>query len=59
MNYKAGPGVLRVFVITDGEDTQSPYGYNGAAGMDPMQKQLLEAGFDIEWNIILLQRLVF
>jgi len=54
-NYRPGPGVLRVFVVTDGEDIESPYGYNGSEGMDPMQKALLETGYDIEWNIVLLQ----
>lgn len=45
---------LRIVVITDGEDSDSPAGYNGVAGMNPMMKTLTEEGYDIEWHIILL-----
>jgi hypothetical protein len=49
-----GPGTLRVVVVTDGEDTQSPGRFNGMTGMDPLMEQLLALNFKIEWNIIVL-----
>ena len=52
--YRPGNGKLRLIVVTDGEDTQSPEGYNGVGGMTPMQQALLAAGFDIEWHIVVL-----
>lgn len=52
--YRPGGGKLRLVVVTDGEDVLSPPGYNGVRGMDPMQRTLLKAGYDIEWHIIVL-----
>jgi hypothetical protein len=52
--YLPGPGHLRVYIITDGEDNMSPSGYSGMSGMDPMMKTLLSAGYDIEFHIILI-----
>ena len=43
-------------VITDGEDTCSPEGYNGVRGMDPMMRALALAGFDVEWHIVVVGR---
>jgi len=52
--YRPGTGTLRLVVVTDGQDTQSPAAYNGIGGMNPMQRTLLRAGFDIEWHIVVL-----
>lgn len=47
-------GKLRVIVITDGMDTS--FGkYNGINGMDPMMKELLISGYDIEFHIIFIR----
>ena len=46
--------LLRVFVITDGADTLSPPQYRGVAGMDPMMRTLRNAGYEIEFHIIVL-----
>jgi len=54
--YQPGGGKLRLMVITDGEDTCSPAGYNGVQGMDPMMRALTLAGFDIEWHIVVIGR---
>ena len=54
--YKpAQNGKLRVVVITDGYDTDSPGPYNGIRGMDPMMKQLLAKRYDIEFHIVILE----
>jgi hypothetical protein len=45
---------LRLVVITDGHDTDSPGKYHGMNGMNPMMKSLLSAGYDIEFHIIIL-----
>ena len=45
---------LRIVVITDGEDVESPGNYRGIRGMDPMMKTLLQAGFNIEWHIVVI-----
>jgi hypothetical protein len=57
--YKPAPagkekGKLRLIVITDGFDTDSPGEYRGIKGMDPMMKTLLAKGYDIEFHIIVL-----
>ena len=52
--YRPGRGTLRLIVITDGQDVQSPVAYRGIRGMDPMQKTLLDSGYDIEWHIVVL-----
>ena len=33
---------------------QSPYPYMGMGGMDPLMKSLLNHGFTVEWNIIVI-----
>jgi len=53
--YKPGAGLLRVFVITDGEDALSPPPFHGMQGMDPMMKQLIAAGFNIQFHIVFVQ----
>lgn len=52
--YLPGNGKLRAIVITDGLDTHSPSPYQGIQGMNPMMRQLLEDGFDIEWHIVVI-----
>lgn len=52
--YRPGQGTLRVYVITDGEDMLSPVPYTGMNGMNPLMKNLLAAGFRIEWSIIVV-----
>ena len=47
-------GKLRLIVITDGFDTDSPGKYHGIKGMDPMMNTLLNKGYDIEFHIIIL-----
>eukprot|EP00808_Paulinella_micropora_P018260 g27749.t1 len=54
--YKPGGGVLRLVVITDGEDIESPPPYNGMRGMDALMKSLKAKGFDVQWHIIVLGR---
>eukprot|EP00927_Polykrikos_kofoidii_P055674 TRINITY_DN49895_c0_g1_i1.p1 TRINITY_DN49895_c0_g1~~TRINITY_DN49895_c0_g1_i1.p1 ORF type:complete len:483 (-),score=79.07 TRINITY_DN49895_c0_g1_i1:57-1505(-) len=51
-HYAPGPGRLRVFVITDGGDTDSPPPYNGMQGMNPMMQELRRHGFNIEFHIV-------
>jgi hypothetical protein len=48
-------GKLRVCIITDGYDTDSPGEYCGMRGMNPMMKTLLASGYDIEWHIVVLK----
>jgi len=52
--YRPGTGKLRLVVVTDGEDNMSPAGYQGMKGMDPMMRTLQQAGYDIEWHIIVI-----
>ncbi|CAJ1393657.1 unnamed protein product [Effrenium voratum] len=52
--YIPGKGKLRVIVITDGLDVSSPQPYQGIQGMDPMMKELLKDGYDIEWHIVVV-----
>jgi hypothetical protein len=52
--YRPGTGKLRLVVITDGEDNLSPHEYQGMKGMDPMMRTLQQAGYDIEWHIIVV-----
>lgn len=52
LNYVPGSGLLRVFVITDGGDTDSPSPYRGMQGMDPMMRELKSKGYDIEFHIV-------
>ena len=52
--YRPGTGTLRLVVVTDGQDTLSPAAYKGIGGMNPMQRTLLRAGYDIEWHIVVL-----
>jgi hypothetical protein len=51
---REGGGRLRVVIITDGHDTESPGQYRGMKGMDPMMKTLLGLGYDIEFHIVVL-----
>jgi len=49
------PGTpIRVYLITDGIDTHSPVPLRGIQGIDALQVNLREAGYRIQWNIILL-----
>lgn len=50
----ANPGKLRLILITDGFDTDSPGEYRGIKGMDPMMKTLLAKGYNIEFHIVVL-----
>lgn len=50
--YKPGPGRMRVFIVTDGGDNRSPPPYAGMGGMDPMMKELLDHGFNVEFHIV-------
>lgn len=52
--YRPGTGKLRLVVVTDGEDNMSPPGYQGMRGMDPMMRTLQDAGYDIEWHIVVI-----
>ena len=52
--YRPGPGVLRVYVITDGYDVESPPPYDGPKGMDPLMKSLLGSGYNIQWSIVVV-----
>ena len=52
--YRPGTGKLRLVVVTDGDDNMSPSNYQGMTGMDPMMRVLQEAGYDIEWHIIVI-----
>lgn len=52
--YKPAGGRLRLFIVTDGEDTDSPEGYQGARGMDPMMKTLRTKGYDVEFFIAII-----
>merc|ERR1719401_2212133 len=51
--YKPGTP-LRVHLITDGLDTHSPGDFRGIQGMEALKASLLEKGYRIQWNIILL-----
>ena len=42
--YVPGSGTLRIYVVTDGEDVQSPYPYTGMDGMNPLMQALLKRG---------------
>lgn len=53
----AGSGKLRVVIITDGYDTQSAGEFNGIDGMHPMMRDLRAAGFDVEFQIVLIGQL--
>lgn len=55
--YVPSGGKLRLVIITDGEDTLSPRGYSGVRGMDPMMRNLLREGYDIEWFVVVLGKL--
>lgn len=50
----AQQGKLRLIVITDGFDTQSPGEYRGIRGMDPMMRTLLAKNYNVEFHIIVL-----
>lgn len=53
--YRPNPGgKLRIIVLTDGFDTESPGEYHGIRGMDPMMKTLLHKSYDIEFHIVVL-----
>ncbi|CAB9516426.1 expressed unknown protein [Seminavis robusta] len=52
--YRPAGGKLRIVVITDGYDNISPSPYNGVRGFDPLMQTLLQLGYDIEWNIIVV-----
>jgi hypothetical protein len=52
--YRPAGGKLRVVVITDGADNMSPGKYAGVRGFDPLMTNLLDNGYDIEWNIIVV-----
>eukprot|EP01032_Pedospumella_encystans_P017666 gene17666-20122_t len=56
--YRPSPGPtqgkLRLIVITDGFDTDSPGEYRGIKGMDPMMRTLLAKGYNIEFHIVVL-----
>lgn len=55
LRYRPTPGgKLRIIVLTDGFDTDSPGEYHGIRGMDPMMKTLLSKGYDIEFHIVVL-----
>ena len=45
---------LRVYVFTDGEDTDSPPPFRGMGGMNALQQSLLAKGFRVEWHIIIV-----
>jgi len=51
---RPGRGKLRLIVVTDGHDTQSPAEYNGRRGMHPMMRTLHAEGYDVEWHIVVL-----
>ena len=53
--YIPGTGKLRIVVITDGYDTESPGSYRGMSGMNPMMRTLLGHGFDVEFHIVILK----
>jgi hypothetical protein len=46
--YKPGRGKLRIYVVTDGEDMQSPYPYMGMNGMNPLMEGLLARGYEVK-----------
>ena len=52
--YQPGAGTLRLIVLTDGHDTLSPGAYHGLGGMDPLMHALQDAGYDVEWHIVVL-----
>lgn len=52
--YRPGTGKLRLVVVTDGDDNMSPAGYQGMNGMNPMMRTLQDAGYDIEWHIVVI-----
>ncbi len=56
--YRPSPGPtqgkLRLIVITDGFDTDSPGEYRGIKGMDPMMRTLLAKGYNVEFHIVVL-----
>merc|ERR1719240_1814912 len=52
--YTPGKGRLRVVIVTDGYDVESPAPYCGLEGMDPMQRELLRKGYDIEFHVVLV-----
>mmetsp|Transcript_23750 Transcript_23750/g.27934 ORF Transcript_23750/g.27934 Transcript_23750/m.27934 type:complete len:380 (+) Transcript_23750:2-1141(+) len=52
--YKPSKGTLRVYVITDGGDIESPYPYYGPKGMNPLMENLLKSNYRIEWTIIVI-----
>merc|ERR1712151_589347 len=58
MGYSPGPGRLRVFVITDGEDTHSSPPYKGMQGMNPMMHDLRKAGYNVEFHIVFVSGIV-
>ena len=45
---------LRVYVFTDGQDTDSPGSYCGMGGMHVLMSSLLSRGYRIEWHVVLL-----
>ena len=45
---------LRVYVFTDGQDTDSPGSYCGMGGMHVLMSSLLSHGYRIEWHVVLL-----
>lgn len=52
--YRPAGGKLRVVVITDRYDVLSPPPYKGVRGFNPLMRTLLDEGYDIEWNIIVV-----
>ena len=54
--YVPEGGKLRLVVVTDGQDTDSPGAYQGIRGMDPLMHDLQAEGYDIEWHIVVVGR---
>jgi hypothetical protein len=48
-------GKIRIIILTDGYDTQSPGSYRGVNGMNPMMEKLISCGFNIEFHIALIR----
>lgn len=52
--YRPGQSKLRLIVVTDGDDNCSPTEYLGVEGMHPMMQTLHQAGYDVEWHIVVV-----